>query len=81
MQTENLTERMARIMKKLVSFALLLASFIAILMQPTVETPAAASHSIPVWSVLCYLAVVATAALFVVRANREGKVEAQPEMA
>ena len=68
-------------MKKIISFILLLASFIAILMQPTVETPVAASHPIPVWPILCYLAVVAIAALFVVWANREVKTEAQPEMA
>ena len=72
---------MVRTMKKIISFILLLASFIAILMQPTVETPVAASHPIPVWSILCYLAVVAIAALFVVWANREVKTEAQPEMA
>ena len=72
---------MVRTMKKIVSFILLLASFIAILMQPTVDTPVTVSHPIPVWSILCYLAVVAIAALFVIWTNREVKTEAQPEMA
>ena len=72
---------MVRIMKKIVSFILLLASFIAILVQPTVETPVAASHPIPMWSILCYLAVVAIAVLYVIWTNREQKTEAQPEMA
>lgn len=68
-------------MKRIVSFILLLTSFIAILMQPTVETPVAASHPIPMWSILCYLAVVAIAVLYVIWTNREQKTEAQPEMA
>ena len=68
-------------MKKIVSFILLLASFIAILVKPTVETQVAASHPIPMWSILCYLAVVAIAALFVIWTNREEKTEAQPKMA
>ena len=72
---------MVRTMKKIVSFILLLASFIAILMQPAVETPVAASHPIPMWSILCYLAVVAIAVLYVIWTNREQKTEAQPEMA
>ena len=68
-------------MKRIVSFVVLLASFVLILMQPAVETPVAASHPIPVWSILCYLVMVAAAGAVVIRLNREEKTEAQPEMA
>ena len=67
-------------MKKIVSFILLLASFIAILMQPTVETPVAASHPIPMWSILCYLTVVAMTGFAVFLMSREERM-AEPEMA
>ena len=46
-------------MKRIVSFVLLLVSFIVVLMQPAVEVPAVPAHPIPVWSILCYLTVVA----------------------
>ena len=71
---------MVRTMKRIVSFFVLLASFVLILMQPAVETPVAASHPIPVWSILGYLAVVAVTAGVVAWTKREHR-EAQPEMA
>ena len=71
-------------MKKIVSFFILLITFIVILMQPTVEIPAAASHSVSVWPILCYLTAVAAAAGIVAWENREKKEKqsiAEPEMA
>lgn len=64
-------------MKRIISFLILLALLICVLMQPAVEIPAAQPHPIPVWSVLCYLATVAAGALAAVWTNREAKPAAQ----
>ena len=61
-------------MKKVVSFLILLTLMIVVLMQPAVEAPAAPSHPIPVWSILCYLTVVILFAFIAARMIR-GKTE------
>ena len=73
-------ERMVRIMKRIVSFVLLLVSFIVVLMQPAVEVPAVPAHPIPVWSILCYLTVVAMTGFAVFLMRREERM-AEPAMA
>lgn len=45
-------------MKKVVLFLLFLVVCAMVSMQPVVDAPAAASHPLPVWPILCYLAVV-----------------------
>ena len=68
-------------MKRIVSFFLLLASYIVVLLQPRVETPVTPSHPIPLWSILCYLIVVIAAGAVVFWLNRESKTEVQLETA
>lgn len=72
---------MVRIMKKVVSFLILLTLMIVVLMQPAVEAPAAPSHPIPVWSILCYLTVVILFAFIAARMIRGKKVKAKPKLA
>ncbi len=50
-------------MKKVVLFVLFLAVLVLVFMQPVVDAPAAPSHPLPLWSILCYLAVVALGAV------------------
>ena len=52
-------------MKKIVAFLILLVLFALILTLPAVETPAAPTHPLPLWSILCYLAAVAAVAVLV----------------
>ena len=72
-------ERMACIMKRIVSFLILAALTVTVFLLPAAETPPAPSHPVPVWSILCYLSVVALAALIVVGQRRGKKVRAKPE--
>ena len=67
-------------MKRIISFVLLLVSFIVVLMQPAVEVPAVPAHPIPVWSILSYLTVVAMTGFAVFLMSREERM-AEPEMA
>ena len=49
-------------MKRIVSFLILSVLFVVILTLPASETPAAVQHDpLPMWSILCYLTVVAVA--------------------
>lgn len=58
-------------MKRIVSFIILVVLFVVILAWPAVETPAAPSHPIPVWSILLYLTVVAFAGAIGIWIRRE----------
>ena len=64
---------MVRIMKRIVSFIILSVTFAVIMTMPAVEVPAA-SHPIPVWSILLYLGVVLIAVVAVVL-MRQKKIE------
>ena len=68
-------------MKKVVLFVILLALTIAVFVQPAVETPAAQSHPVPVWSILCYLALVLLFAAVEARLIRGKKVKVKPKLA
>ena len=68
-------------MKRIVSFFILLVLFVVILTLPAVETPAAPSHPVPVWSILCYLAAVAAAAVAVALRIRGERTKAGPKFA
>ena len=70
---------MACTMKRIVSFLILAALTVTVFLLPAVETPAAPSHPVPVWSILCYLSVVALAALIVIGQHRGKKVRAKPK--
>lgn len=68
-------------MKRIVSFFILLSLLIVILSLPAAPVTPAAPHPIPIWSILCYLAVVGIAALAVARLIRQENGESKPERA
>ncbi|MBO7373341.1 MAG: hypothetical protein J6U19_03840 [Oscillospiraceae bacterium] len=68
-------------MKRIVSFLILLVLTIMVLMQPAVETPAATSHPVPVWSILCYLAVVVLFTFIAARMIRGKRAKVKPKLA
>ena len=75
---------MDHVMKRIVSFLILLALFVVILTLPAHETPAIQHDSMPLWSVLLYLTVIITAGLggLVIRKNEDaeqlGSLPAEP---
>ncbi|MBQ9663885.1 MAG: hypothetical protein IJV40_12110 [Oscillospiraceae bacterium] len=62
-------------MKRIISFLILLATFIVILTLPTTEaTPAYHNpQPLPIWSILLYVAVVAVALIAVMVLRRENR--------
>ena len=61
---------MDRVMKRIVSFLILASLYAVILMLPATETPAAVPHPVPMWSILCYVTVVAAAGVIVFLKSR-----------